>query len=163
MPRRQFLIPALVCICSVAAFYIFQEYWYYIPGLISYFKFRILPRQNFHWQPAPSHLEKSLRKKDKRPNIIFIVADDLGFRDVSFNRRISGDDDTDEASYHVPTPNIDSIAATGAYFTNAYAGHATCSPSRAAIMTGRYATRFGFEFTPVPRAMAKVHLIVLFP
>ncbi len=55
----------------------------------------------------------------------------------------------------VPTPNINSIAREGADFTTAYAGNATCSPSRAALMTGRYPTRFGFEFTAVPDQLAK--------
>lgn len=56
----------------------------------------------------------------------------------------------------MPTPNIDAIAANGAVFVNGYAGNATCAPSRAAIMTGRYATRFGFEFTPAPVAFHRL-------
>ena len=56
----------------------------------------------------------------------------------------------------VPTPHIDSIGKDGVNFTRAYAGNATCAPSRAAIMTGRYATRFGFEFTPAPKAFLKL-------
>ncbi|MBO6636340.1 MAG: sulfatase-like hydrolase/transferase, partial [Parvibaculum sp.] len=55
----------------------------------------------------------------------------------------------------VPTPNIDSIASNGVTFVNGYSGNATCAPSRAAIMTGRYATRFGFEFTPAPPQFAE--------
>ncbi len=152
---RYFRWALVICICSVVAYYVFQEYWYYIPGLVSYLKFRILPRQNYTWKLAP--ISRTSRLEDKRPNIIFIVADDLGFNDVSYNRR-NNEHIFEVASHHVPTPHIDSIADTGAFFSNAYAGHATCSPSRAAIMTGRYATRFGFEFTPVPRAMAKVCL-----
>jgi hypothetical protein len=50
----------------------------------------------------------------------------------------------------VPTLNIDSIAAEGVTFANGYAANATCAPSRAALMSGRYGTRFGFEFTPTP-------------
>lgn len=86
---------------------------------------------------------------EHRPNIIVILADDLGFNDLSF----AGGGVADGA---VPTPNIDSIAHDGVNFTQAYAGDATCAPSRAAILTGRYATRFGFEFTPVPKEFAKV-------
>ena len=56
----------------------------------------------------------------------------------------------------MPTPRINSIGKDGATFTQAYAGDATCAPSRAAIMTGRYATRFGFEFTPAPKAFSKL-------
>ncbi len=73
------------------------------------------------------------------PNIILIMADDLGFNDISLTGTGAGG---------VKTPNIDAIGHQGVLFTNAYAGNATCAPSRAALMTGRYATRFGYEFTP---------------
>ena len=56
----------------------------------------------------------------------------------------------------VPTPHIDSIAAEGVNFTNGYAGNGTCAPSRAALMSGRYSTRFGFEFTPTPPGMMEL-------
>eukprot|EP00602_Paraphysomonas_sp_CaronLab_P004987 CAMPEP_0185029082 /NCGR_PEP_ID=MMETSP1103-20130426/15177_1 /TAXON_ID=36769 /ORGANISM="Paraphysomonas bandaiensis, Strain Caron Lab Isolate" /LENGTH=467 /DNA_ID=CAMNT_0027563699 /DNA_START=295 /DNA_END=1698 /DNA_ORIENTATION=+ len=49
----------------------------------------------------------------------------------------------------IQTPNIDSIGVNGAAFTRAYAGHATCAPSRAALLTGRYPTKIGYEFTPI--------------
>ena len=55
----------------------------------------------------------------------------------------------------VPTPNIDSIASAGIHFPNGYAGNATCAPSRAALLTGRFGTRSGFEFTPVNPQMAR--------
>jgi len=84
----------------------------------------------------------------QRPNIVVIVADDLGFNDIT---RYGGG----IADGRVPTPNIDSIAAQGVDFRNGYSGNATCAPSRAAIMTGRYPTRFGFEFTPTPRQFMK--------
>eukprot|EP01035_Chromulina_nebulosa_P017093 gene17093-22606_t len=68
-------------------------------------------------------------------------SDDLGINDLS-------------GGAGVATPNIDSIAKEGVKFSNGYSGHATCAPSRAAIMTGRFSTRFGFEFTPVPKELA---------
>ncbi len=84
-----------------------------------------------------------------QPNIIFILADDLGFNDIStFGGGVAGG--------RVPTPNIDRLAARGAVFNQAYAGTATCAPSRAMIMTGRYPTRTGFEFTPTPDGMGAV-------
>jgi len=87
------------------------------------------------------------------PNIIVILADDLGINDIStFGGGIAGG--------RVPTPNIDRLAARGAVFSQAYAGHATCAPSRAMIMTGRYATRTGFESTPTPDGMGR--MIALF-
>ena len=52
------------------------------------------------------------------------------------------------------TPNIDAIAHDGVLFENGYAANAICAPARASIMTGRYSTRFGFEFTPIyPQAL----------
>jgi len=74
------------------------------------------------------------------PNIVLILADDLGWNDISMN----GPNPT------VQTPNIDALAAEGVTFTQGYAANATCAPSRAALMSGRYGTRFGFEFTPTP-------------
>lgn len=83
------------------------------------------------------------------PNVVFILADDLGYNDVTLNGG-------GVAGGAVPTPSIDSIGRDGVTFANGYAGNATCAPSRAAIMTGRYATRFGFEFTPTPVAFSRV-------
>jgi arylsulfatase A-like enzyme len=87
---------------------------------------------------------------DRPPNIVLIVADDLGINDITAEGPGRG-----VAGGLVPTPNIDAIARQGADFTVAYAGNATCSPSRAALMTGRYPQRFGFEFTAVPGQLAK--------
>jgi len=84
------------------------------------------------------------------PNIVLILADDLGWNDVSMN----GSKPT------VQTPNIDALAAQGVTFSQGYAANGTCAPSRAALMSGRYATRFGFEFTPTPGGfMSTVGLI----
>jgi arylsulfatase A-like enzyme len=82
------------------------------------------------------------------PNVVLIVADDLGFNDIThYGGGLAGG--------RVPTPHIDSIARQGVEFRNGYAGNATCAPSRAAMLTGRYATRFGFEFTPTPKQFMK--------
>ena len=78
-----------------------------------------------------------------RPNIVLILADDLGWNDLSFNGGGIG-------GGAVATPHIDSIARDGVNFIQGYAANATCAPSRAALMSGRYSTRFGFEFTPTP-------------
>jgi arylsulfatase A-like enzyme len=86
---------------------------------------------------------------DRPPNVVFILADDLGYNDLTFNGG-------GIANGAVPTPNIDSIGRDGVVFANGYAGNATCAPSRAAIMTGRYPTRFGFEFTPAPVAFERM-------
>jgi arylsulfatase A-like enzyme len=74
------------------------------------------------------------------PNVIVILADDLGYGDTSVY-----------GSKIIKTPNIDALAADGVRFTQGYVTHPVCAPSRAAIMTGRYQTRFGYEFNPVGR------------
>ena len=88
-------------------------------------------------------------KRDRPPNIVLIVADDLGWNDLTLNGG-------GVAGGTVPTPHIDSLAAEGVQFTNGYAACGTCAPSRAALMSGRYPTRFGFEFTPTPPGMLKM-------
>ena len=67
-----------------------------------------------------------------RPNIVFILADDLGVKDLSI-----------EGSSYYETPHIDRIAREGVRFTNGYATCQVCSPSRASIMTGKYPARHG--------------------
>ncbi len=66
------------------------------------------------------------------PNIVYILADDLGFGDVKFLNPIRG---------KIATPNIDRLAAEGMTFTDAHSGSAVCSPTRYGILTGRYAWR----------------------
>ena len=107
----------------------------------------VAPNQPIEWQ---SGADPEGRAPDERPpNIVVILADDLGWNDLSFGGGgIAGG--------AVPTPNIDSIAPDGVNFRNGYAANATCAPSRAAIMTGRYGTRFGFEFTPTPAGMMQI-------
>ena len=99
----------------------------------------VLSEGSSNWQQGPSLENKIL---DTRPNIILILADDLGFNDVSLYNGGAG-------SGSLLTPNIDKVAKDGVMFENGYAANAMCAPSRASIMTGRYSTRFGFEFTPL--------------
>ena len=99
-----------------------------------------------HWAEGPAVVPAG----DRPPNIVLIVADDLGMNDITAEGPGRG-----VAGGLVPTPNINSIASQGADFTVAYTANATCSPSRAALMTGRYPQRFGFEFTAVPDQLAK--------
>ena len=100
------------------------------------------PNREVVWQQGPD------LRDDDRPNIIVIVADDLGINDMT------NYDDLDPSGT-VNTPNIDFIANTGIKFKNAYSGSATCAPSRGMIVTGRYASSTGYEFTPVPDGMAR--------
>jgi arylsulfatase A-like enzyme len=78
----------------------------------------------------------SVRAADK-PNVLVILADDLGYHDIG----VHGGRD-------VPTPNIDALAASGLRCTNGYVSCPYCSPTRAGFLTGRYQTRFGHEFNP---------------
>lgn len=105
----------------------------------------VAPNRPVTWAQGPASPPAGARP----PNVVFILADDMGFNDITFNGG-------GVAGGAVPTPNIDSIGHDGVSFANGYAGNATCAPSRAAIMTGRYPTRFGFEFTPAPVAFEKM-------
>ena len=69
---------------------------------------------------------------NSKPNIIFILMDDLGWNNVGFM-----------GSTYYETPNIDSLAKKGMIFTNAYANGPNCAPSRACILTGQYSPRHG--------------------
>lgn len=69
------------------------------------------------------------------PNVVLILADDLGYADTGVY-----------GSKSIPTPHIDALARGGVRCTAAYVTAASCSPSRAGLMSGRYQQRFGFEF-----------------
>ncbi|MFV0541952.1 MAG: sulfatase [Aestuariibaculum sp.] len=81
-------------------------------------------------------------QNQKKPNIIHIIADDVGYDDLSCF-----------GSKDIYTPNLDKMASEGMKFTSFYAPHGTCTPSRAATLTGRYA----------PRVNKGKGLYVLFP
>lgn len=118
-----------------------------LPGLINRIQDPIGAPRTVTWTTGSDPQGRSLQARP--PNIIVILVDDLGINDISaFGGGI--------ADGALQTPNIDAIAANGVTFLNGYAGNATCAPSRAAIMTGRYATRFGFEFTPAPVAFHRL-------
>jgi arylsulfatase A-like enzyme len=73
----------------------------------------------------------------ERPNILVIVADDLGYADVGF-----------QGCKDIPTPHLDKLAAQSIRCTNGYVSHPFCSPTRAGLLTGRYQHRFGHENNP---------------
>ena len=79
----------------------------------------------------------SYGQNSKKPNIIIILVDDMGYADVGFN-----------GCKDIPTPNIDRIATNGVKFTNGYVTFSVCGPSRAGLLTGRYPQRFGYERNP---------------
>ena len=81
--------------------------------------------------------KKAVTKITKKPNIIFILVDDLGYADVGFN-----------GSKYFETPNIDALAKESLVLDNAYM-YPTCSPSRTAIFTGKQSFRTGVYTVPV--------------
>lgn len=72
-----------------------------------------------------------------KPNILVILADDLGYADVGF-----------QGCKDIPTPHLDRLAAASVRCTNGYVTHPFCSPTRAGLLTGRYQQRFGHENNP---------------
>ncbi len=108
-------------------------------------EYEVGPPREIPWSAGPEQASEA--PGERPPNIILIVADDLGYNDIStFGGGVAGG--------RVQTPHIDQLAAEGAVFTQSYSGAGTCAPSRAMMMTGRYPTRTGFEFTPTPSGMA---------
>ena len=86
-----------------------------------------------------THANTSLAEDFRKPNILIIVADDLGYRDLG----VQGGKD-------IPTPAIDALAKSGVRLTSGYVSGPYCSPTRAGLLTGRYQQRFGHEFNPGP-------------
>ena len=100
-------------------------------SFISFYNSFVFPDSN-----AALYPDLSFNKTDS-PNVILIVADDLGYNDISYN-----------GNNLIETKNIDQIAKNGINFTRAYASASVCAPSRAAFLTGNYQQRYGFEFLP---------------
>ncbi|MGD9646848.1 MAG: sulfatase [Pirellulales bacterium] len=84
-------------------------------------------------------------KSPRQPNIVVILADDMGYADAGF-----------QGCRDIPTPNIDKLAASGVRCTNGYVTGPYCSPTRAGLLTGRYQQRFGHEFNPGGQGRAGV-------
>lgn len=80
--------------------------------------------------PDEREFQAARGRRARRPNILFILGDDLGWADLSAY-----------GSPHIKTPNLDRLARQGVRFTDAYSGSATCSPTRFSLYTGRYPGR----------------------
>ena len=92
----------------------------------------------------PGSLMAAVEGAAKKPNVVYIVADDQGYGELGC-----------QGCKEIPTPSIDSIAKNGVRFTNGYVSCPVCSPTRAGLMTGRYQQRFGHEFNPGPAELAE--------
>ena len=140
---KKFVVATLVVIIALGSLAWFKR----TDILLGIVKYRFAatdvgPNRSISWQKGPLAPSDD---GEQSPNIILIVADDLGYNDIStFGGGL------------IETPNIDQLAAEGAVFTQSYSGASTCAPSRAMMMTGRYPTRTGFEFTPTPAGMGNV-------
>lgn len=90
---------------------------------------------------AVAILSPSVQAADRKPNVVIIVGDDLGYADLG-----------SYGGKEIPTPNLDSLAGAGIRFTSGYVSGPYCSPTRAGLLTGRYQQRFGHEFNPAGQA-----------
>lgn len=144
MMKKRWVALGVLALVGAGGYWAFEANKYRLPGIIQDWNDPVQPNRAVVWQQGPAKAPEGKRP----PNIILIVADDLGYNDISLNGG-------GVAGGAVKTPNIDALARGGVDFTTAYAANATCSPSRAAMMTGRYPTRFGFEYTAVPVEFAE--------
>ena len=140
---KKFITLSVIALCFISAWNFRKEIALTLIPLSVSFSNPIAENQEIIW-PVSNEINTI-----KKPNIILILADDLGFNDVSFYNGGAADGS-------LKTPNIDKLAIDGIAFTNGYAASPVCSPSRASIMTGRYSSRYGFEFTPYPANAARI-------
>ena len=146
--RRKLGIAGLVLLALIALVYANRlQLMKYSLGWYTDIRFPRGPYEPVRWMPGPAQADKPVGQRP--PNVVVILADDLGINDVTTHGG-------GRAAMGVPTPAIDAIARDGVRFDNGYAGSAVCTVSRAALLTGRYPWRFGVEFTPTPGAMARV-------
>ena len=120
----------------------FSQNWYKMPKYIGIWKNPIGKNVSVNWEKGPE------KRTNSKPNVIVILVDDLGFNQIS---SYGGG----MANGNFKTPNIDKLAKDGILCTNGYSSSAVCSPSRASLLTGRFPTRFGFEFTPTTSSFMK--------
>lgn len=96
---------------------------------------------------ATAIISNSARAADApKPNVVIIVADDLGYGDLGF-----------QGGTDVPTPHLDGLARSGTRCSSGYVSCPVCSPTRAGLYTGRYQQRFGHEFNPGQQQTEEQH------
>lgn len=142
LTKRLITISGIIVLLATAGGIWFNFNWHRMPGIIASWKNPTFENRAIEWQEGPT-----FRTSDK-PNVIVILVDDLGFNEVS---SYGGG----MANGKFKTPNIDQLASDGVLCKNGYSTHAVCSPSRASLLTGRYSSRFGYEFTPTGPGMGK--------
>ena len=136
----KFLLSFVFVIIAIGIW--FSQNWYKMPKYIGQIKNPTQKNIPIEWENGPE------TRTSSNPNIIVILVDDLGFNQISSYKG-------GMANGKFKTPNIDKLASEGVLCTNGYSSSPVCSPSRASLLTGRFATRFGFEFTPTTSSMMK--------
>ena len=136
----KFLLSFLLIVVAIGIW--FSQNWYKMPKYISNFTNSTYENVAIEWENGP------ISRTNSKPNIIVVLIDDLGFNQIS---SYGGG----MANGKFKTPNIDKLASDGVLCTNGYSSSPVCSPSRASLLTGRFATRFGYEFTPTTSSMMK--------
>ena len=136
----RFLIVFILIVVAIGIW--FSQNWYKMPKYISNLKNPTIENVTIEWEYGPE------TRTNFKPNIIVVLVDDLGFNQISsYGGGMSNG--------NFKTPNIDNLANDGVLCTNGYSSSPICSPSRASLLTGRFATRFGYEFTPTTSSMMK--------
>ena len=136
----KFLLSFVLIVVAIGIW--FSQNWYKMPKYISNFTNPTYENVAIEWENGP------ISRTNSKPNIIVVLVDDLGFNQIS---SYGGG----MANGKFKTPNIDKLASDGVLCTNGYSSSPVCSPSRASLLTGRFATRFGYEFTPTTSSMMK--------
>ena len=145
--KKLFIVAALLTVAGFTGWQNRVELLVWGAPKLLEFTSPIADNRPLDWSVGPEVATAS--PADRPPNIVLILTDDMGFNDISLYNGGAGDGT-------LQTPNIDALAEQGVAFTNGYAANAVCAPSRASIMTGRYSTRFGFEFTPFYKTGATI-------
>jgi len=91
------------------------------------------------------------------PNVILVLLDDVGFADIGYNRHQPGNTNEPTRGFISMSPHVDSLAAKGVRFTQHYV-HPTCTPSRAALMTGLYSSNTGLTIAAMPGSVSGLPL-----
>ena len=136
----KFLLSFVLIVVAIGIW--FSQNWYKMPKFINNFTNPTYENVAIEWENGP------ISRTNSKPNIIVVLVDDLGFNQIS---SYGGG----MANGKFKTPNIDKLASDGVLCTNGYSSSPVCSPSRASLLTGRFATRFGYEFTPTTSSMMK--------
>ena len=102
--------------------------------------------------PADPQFAQPPAQPPARPNVLLLIADDLGYGECGFQHGPGTRSVAAGGVGAVPTPHLDALAAAGVRFTQGYVTASYCSPSRAGLLTGRLQTRFGHELNPVGAA-----------